>query len=130
MKSHKITSLLLAAILISVSCASGDPAGSKAPLQFVQQKVSLGTLRSDQAVTVVFKVLNQSTKPIKIVSADGGCRCTALISAPDQIEAHETGTFKFLFSASRSDPGPVLKMVTIDAEDGEGLVGIFTATVK
>jgi hypothetical protein len=80
-------------------------------------------------VPVTFEIKNETDKPINIASAEGSCRCTSLESAPDEIPAHAIGTFKFLFSASRSK-GAVTHIVTIETDDGKILDGKFSAFVE
>ena len=122
-----------AVLLLLFACAGLRVTGSDAIGQnawyFINPFVSLGTLTKDQAVPVKFELKNNTDRRIKIVSAEGSCRCTSLDSAPDEIPAHGIGTFQFTFNASRSE-GAVTHIVTVQSGDGTTLDGTFTAFVK
>jgi len=129
-KSEMMTLRLMAALVLLCFCAFAGESVKKDSWSFINSEISLGTIRKDQAVPVTFQIKNESGEPVKIASAEGACRCTSLVSAPDQINAHGRGTFKFLFSPARVSKGAVTEMVMVDADDGRTLVGTFNAFVK
>jgi hypothetical protein len=98
------------------------------PWHFVEPVIALGTITTDQVVPVTYDLKNETDADIKIVTADGSCRCITLESGPDVIPAHGMGTFKFIFVAARS-LGAETHDVTIEAADGRTINGTFTVTV-
>ena len=106
-----------------------DQPAEKAPWHLVKPDLSLGTVKMNHPAQVIFKVVNDTGKPIKIVSATGECRCTSLVSAPEEIPPHGTATIQFQFSPDRVE-GDVTKSVMIEADNGDTLEGSFSAIVK
>jgi hypothetical protein len=128
--SRRISIFLLAGVAIAVALFAAHAqlaAGSQ--WHFTSASIALGTVKKDAAVPVKFQIVNDGAKPIKVVSADGECRCTSLISAPDQIPPHGAATVEFEYSPARDD-GPVSKEIHVEAESGDTLDGTFTANVK
>ena len=83
----------------------------------------------DQTAAVTFKIKNNTDKPLKIISAEASCRCSTLEEEPDEIPAHGVGSFKWIFSAARSE-GTVSETVTVEAADGRAIFGTFSALVE
>jgi hypothetical protein len=108
--------------LFGVQEAHGDP------WYFIDSDISLGRMTRDQSAPVIFKIKNNTDKPLKIISAEASCRCSTLEDSPDEIPAHRVGTFKWVFSAARSE-GVVNETVTVEAADGRAIFGTFSADV-
>jgi hypothetical protein len=109
--------------LPGIHAAHGDP------WYFIDSDISLGRMTRDQTAPVTFKIKNNTDKPLKIISAEASCRCSTLEDSPEEIPAHGVGTFKWVFSAARSE-GVVTETVTVEAADGRAIFGTFSADIE
>lgn len=103
--------------------------GFASALEFVNAELWLGTVSNNSDVMVKFEIKNLSIKPIKVISAEASCRCTALKKEVSEIAGSATTTFEWDFNTSRAD-GLSEQIVTVETEGGGLVTGKFHAWVE
>ncbi len=86
-----------AAILIAFNTAIAAAGG---PLQFSQTRIELGTVGAEKKIPFVFRFKNASKIPVKIVSVDTTCGCSAALAAKGKIAPGGEGEIRGVYDPS------------------------------